>query len=203
MKKIIITTLILAAAGLLVLLAVWQLNTSDTTSNPSITDQGGDSKLLVSALRTEPDFVNDTRDSAAIMRGTVVKISTDPEQVLNHTKKITLSIDTPVKGLEGQRSVEVYTFADSESLIIEEHEKIALEVGDSGVFFLDWMPQADGFYTLFGGPRGALLERDGYVRDWNGETVDINSFLERIQEVLRTPDTRPSPETLGDQIDEL
>lgn len=175
---------------------------SSTPSTQIVTDSDGNG-VLVNALRTEPDFTNDTYDSSMIVYGTVTDINNAPEQVLRHNQKYTIRIDKLIKGDERQEFVDVYALGGDDRVVIENQEKIGLSVGDIGVFFLDWMPQGEGFYTFFGGPRGALVENNGRVRNWEGRFVDVNQFINDVEKVLDTKDTRLKVKTLGEMMEEI
>lgn len=171
-------------------------------STQIITDSEGNTRLI-NALRTEPDFSSDTYDSALIFYGTVTEINSAPEQILNHNQKYTITIQKPIKGDKNIETVEVYALGGGDNVIIEHQEKMNLKIGDTGIFFLGWMPQDQGFYTFFGGPRGVLVETDGKIKDWDNKTVTTNNFIKEIEKVLKKEDVRPEQKTLGDMLEEV
>lgn len=196
------TKSIIAVLGVVVIISIIFFLYFFFTTSPSaqiITDSNGNG-FLVNALRTEPDFNKDTYDSSMIFYGTVVATDTAPEQILRHNQKYTIEVKRLIKGDEALEFVDVYALGGDDRVVIDDREKINLPLGDTGVFFLDWMPQVEGFYTFFGGPRGALVENNGRVRNWEGRSVDVNRFMNDIEDVLNAKDTRPKVKTLVEMM---
>lgn len=195
-NKIIISGTFL---GTILLLTFYQQNVS---SSPQTTSSSTSNVTFVSALRAEPNPINDTHDAKAIIYGSVIRTDEAPEQLLNHKQRFSIQVKESIKGVPEQSVVEVFTLSENNTAKISDDEKTNLSIGDTGVFFLDWIPQGEGFYALFGGPRGAFIENNGRVRDWDGQLVNTNDFIKSIETILNTTDDRPVVKTLGEMIEE-
>lgn len=156
--------------------------------------------LLVNTLRTAPDFAMDTQRASAIIRGKVISIETLDTPISGRSTRIIIGITGQVKGLDGAKTVEVLAYNKNPSIRVEDSEIPDVSIGDTGVFYLDWIPAQTGFYEFFGGSRGALVDRGGFVQGWNDAQVSTETLISRIQESLSASTNTAKPQTLGEQL---
>ncbi|MBN1585562.1 hypothetical protein JW899_04320 [Candidatus Uhrbacteria bacterium] len=197
MKK---TTLIVAGLAVIVSLTTLMYGLDGKDQGGSATPQGDGTRLLVNALRTEPDFRVDTLDSSMIVQGEVIAVDELSDQPLSHNTRITISVDQLIKGDDVSETIEVYALGGGGVEVVGDNEKIGLVAGDVGIFFLGWMPVSEGFYTFFGGSRGVYVEKDAHIRNWGGKSIKTDRFVREIEKVLADPDDREHQKTLGEMI---